>query len=620
MKTPSEFLPRKIPAISDRTFFLTVVAFLVLWRLPLCFTGVGLFDEGFSMTFYQFFFSAPANVEFNYLYYLTGPIGWLWDHLFPDLGFAGFNLLWLLVSTLSVLLAYGVFRDVFNAKAVSFGLLCYGTFDFLCGFFHYNTLTLLLSVLSLLFLYKGVFRQSKPMLFFAGFFLALNVFARIPNAAFLALGLLVPFFSFFNPNGNVSEKPLKNAMVNSLACGAGMILGFTLVFLTMLAFGHLEYFLNAVKTMSEVAQSPDATHSFGAMLDWNLRIVKGGIQTCSQYLFFASAVLGIIAFACHLVPTVRNEKIGSNLTFSFYFLLILAFFIESYYITRWVHDWMNVPQVIYFITIATFLFRGFQLFSQRAQGFSLVQQKEIFLILAVSCIMFAWPVGCDFSIFNAGRYTSLFMFPVAFGILERFLYNDYVLLQPVGGKHGSILPAKALRITALVLIGAFVVVTTRRAYFEYFTAPRASANSIIDSKQMRFVLADAKLAANINGLINALKKEGVREGDELFCIDHAPTLHYITKTRPWVGIPTPPMLSNSVLKNKIAKREKDGTLLPCFVQFVEEGRIKGSVKYPRLRSIKKEFLARNNYTKVYSGDYFELWRPSPRAKANPPVP
>ena len=62
------------------------IAVLTLWQLLIALFGVDLCDSGYYLTFFDNIFKAPASVEYNFMYYLSGVAGGVLNALLPEGG------------------------------------------------------------------------------------------------------------------------------------------------------------------------------------------------------------------------------------------------------------------------------------------------------------------------------------------------------------------------------------------------------------------------------------------------------------------------------------------------------------------------------------------------------
>ena len=62
------------------------VVLIALWQLMVATFGVDLCDSGYYLTFFENVFKAPASVEYNFMYYLSGVAGGVLDALLPSAG------------------------------------------------------------------------------------------------------------------------------------------------------------------------------------------------------------------------------------------------------------------------------------------------------------------------------------------------------------------------------------------------------------------------------------------------------------------------------------------------------------------------------------------------------
>ena len=62
------------------------VVLLTVWQLAMATFGVELCDSGYYLTFFENIFKAPASVEYNFMYYLSGVAGGALNAILPEGG------------------------------------------------------------------------------------------------------------------------------------------------------------------------------------------------------------------------------------------------------------------------------------------------------------------------------------------------------------------------------------------------------------------------------------------------------------------------------------------------------------------------------------------------------
>ena len=240
------------------------IALLTLWQLVIAVFGVDLCDSGYYLTFFDNIFKAPASVEYNFMYYLSGVAGGALNALLPEGG------KWMAMRVAGVLCNVGAMvilacalRRILPATAVIMGFLMVVASLVMYPFtFNNDLMSALLWVAALACMFKGLTRGRWRPLLLAGVLVGVNAFTRIPNV--LAIGLAVmPFVAHFHNRCPWSECWRQ--------CGTfllGTVAGFLAVIGMMMALGHWDIFVQNMTDLLGIAtgSSGAATHNAGGLV------------------------------------------------------------------------------------------------------------------------------------------------------------------------------------------------------------------------------------------------------------------------------------------------------------------------------------------------------------------
>lgn len=242
--------------VNYRSILYIILAFIagITYRLFfLGLQGVDNVDVGFCNTFYDLFFSRPDANTFNFIYYLTGLIGALWERAFGQFGLLGFRFFEVITLSLCITVLVYLFRKMGTQWLTGAVLLSF-LFPTMLITFHYDTLTYLLIVLSALGL-TAAMAGKRTGFVVAGLLIGISFFARIVNLSFIALLIIPLLFS-------AKEKRLGNTAIMAAGISTGALLMIALIHLT----GHWQYFCAAIADGLSTLGRSDATHSQGGMI------------------------------------------------------------------------------------------------------------------------------------------------------------------------------------------------------------------------------------------------------------------------------------------------------------------------------------------------------------------
>ena len=240
------------------------IALLTLWQLLIAVFGVDLCDSGYYLTFFDNIFKAPASVEYNFMYYMSGVAGGVLNAVLPEGG------KWMAMRVAGVLCNAGamaimacVLRRILPATAVIMGFLMVVASLVMYPFtFNNDLMSALLWVAALACMFKGLTHGRWRSLLLAGVLVGVNTFTRIPNV--LAIGLAVmPFVAHFYNKCTWRECWRQ--------CGiflAGAAAGILAVIGMMMALGHWDIFVQNMTDLLGIVtgSSGAATHNAGGLV------------------------------------------------------------------------------------------------------------------------------------------------------------------------------------------------------------------------------------------------------------------------------------------------------------------------------------------------------------------
>ena len=240
------------------------IAVLTLWQMAMATFGVDLCDSGYYLTFFDNIFKAPASVEYNFMYYMSGVAGGVLNAVLPEGG------KWMAMRVAGVLCNAGamaimacVLRRILPATAVIMGFLMVVASLVMYPFtFNNDLMSALLWVAALACMFKGLTHGRWRSLLLAGVLVGVNTFTRIPNV--LAIGLAVmPFVAHFYNKCTWRECWRQ--------CGiflAGAAAGILAVIGMMMALGHWDIFVQNMTDLLGIVtgSSGAATHNAGGLV------------------------------------------------------------------------------------------------------------------------------------------------------------------------------------------------------------------------------------------------------------------------------------------------------------------------------------------------------------------
>lgn len=559
----------------------TAAIFATVYFLILSLQGLDFADEGFSLTFYQNIFCYPDDVEYQFLYYLAGLLGGVWEYVFGFMGTYGFRILFSLTSGVTVLTAYPILIRFFKPSTVFLGCIACVLWPGLClYFFNRDCLTVLLYLLTAITLLKG--QEGNTLAWFiSGLLISLNFFTRTPNIL-LSILLIFPFISAL-----YHQHSYRLAAINAMRIFLGIIVGVSLMFLIMKTLGHLSPFISAINSLFVMSNDSSDNHSFQNLLGSYLYTYKG-IITSTLYgsIIALSFVIAKQIFRHRIIRII----IGIVCMAAFYVLLI-----------------RNIYALWGLLAAASIL--HLLLFYRDYRQVSLSFLAFIMLVVI--------PVGGD-SYYNVCNSCQWLAMPILIYHLRNQLRWKFTVNRHYGQELFSIenTASTGQQIT-LCAIGAFLVYVTLHSvcYFDngskfYKThIPDLPATTTFTSKERANLTESA---------VNAISENG-NGYDYMLVFDDAPMLHYLTGLRPYLGSSWSSFWGNELFRKRLHDAETGSRPLPLIVipkfkykdlsytDFLDNN------EHPKLSdkaAILTGFMQRHNYQNVHSDRYISIYKPT----------
>ena len=543
------------------------IALLTLWQLAVAAFGVDLCDTGYYLTFFDNIFKAPASVEYNFMYYLSGVAGGVLNGVLPEGG------KWLAMRVTGVLCNVGVMailacalRRVLPATAVILGFLM--VVASLVQFpytFNNDLMSALLWVAALALAYRGLTRDSGWHLLLAGVLVGMNTFTRIPNV--LAAGLVVmPLIAHFY-NKTLWRECWKQ-------CGtmmAGILVGTVAVIAMMMALGHWDIFKQNMTDLLGVAtgSSGEASHNAGGLVMEMLR-------------FYGQCLMvGLKLMAIWAVCWLAGRHIGNRLLRWVAWLAVAA--AAVYFMWHQSHI-MHPLWVMCVAGLAWVIFKG----GTRA----LAAWLGLFMLLV-------FPLGSDGAT-NNGGIIAWMAAPVAALFWQR---------------RGNIIFT-----LAFIAVGLMQTLTVG-AYFDGGALWHKTA-TVIDGRAA-FIHTTPERARIINETLHELKRL-VADGDTLLCYGSIPMMNHLTRTVPAIGCSWPELLSAEALAARLQEsggahpavlRQKFNNLSPYWSEAsdgylqaypMQDGKFLTQDKMDTL----KQWMDDAGYRIVWQNEWFALYNVS----------
>ncbi|MCH5246363.1 MAG: glycosyltransferase family 39 protein [Muribaculaceae bacterium] len=468
--------------------------------------GFDICDTGYYMTFYDNIFDSPASVGHNFMYYLSGVIGGLWLKIFPGSGVFGIRILGLIFNLLSATAIYIACR-----RFVPFKWILAGTIMIFAGYFNmpmafYNdTLTVTLIAAALTVMYIALKNNRYSLIFLSGLIFGINLFSRVPNILDILFVILPVIHGIYSKH--------KPAYIIKLSCFfiGGYILAVCAALSAMHMTGHLDIYLETLKSLTATAS--DSTQSHGLVNLINTQ-VRGYIAIARQVVYIL-----VCLTICSYVGKNRVNNI----------IRLLAYIFVAAIFTR---QCLRCQPV--------FLLAALSVTGCLAV---IVSKTEIMLkTIAVggTLAMFIIPMGSDGGMINNGAIILFAAMPPALAGLSRF-------------KPPYLTPVKPAVVTSATVIFTIISFYTLVVAGTYFDPTPLSANlQELKAPRAKGIYTSAARVETVSTM-TAMIDRRLEPGDTLLVYGSAPMINYLTATRPAIGCSWPELLSETEIKSRLDK-------------------------------------------------------------------
>lgn len=553
-----------------------MVLFAVIYYLIVSLQGFDFADEGFSLTFYQNIYTHPADVEYLFLYYLTGLIGGAWEWLFGSLGNYGFRILFALVSGCIVLTTFEILKPHFKTSTIVLATLACTLYPGLClYYFNHDCLTALLFLLTILALNRGVDGSNKAW-WIMGILLVLNTSVRLPNILLMML-IIAPLVEALY-SGNY-----RKAGSNTLRIIGGCTLGGILLLITLYALGHLHTYLSALQSLFVMSSDTSDTHGAANMLS----------RYFSTYKLIINATLyGLIVSILYVIITRYVKIKGIHIIAGVICGAILYSFLTRSFYAMW--GGVTATSIIYAL-----------------QHHS--NQRHMILALSALVMLIVIPIGGD-SYANICYSCMWLGMPLLIELIRRpmpwkLTYSDeYRQDVEISTNHKEL---QQIGLIAGIVFLAYVALHTN-CYFdegdrrEKIHRPDTDCVTTFTSQERALIIDE--IAVNT--------RKHATEGNYLLVFDNLPMLHYLTGMQPYLGSPWSTFWGNRMFELQLLKAENSSRPLPLiavphfFYKDLSETFYLNPDQHPEMEqkiALLADFMFRHGYQVVYTDRYITLY-------------
>ena len=554
---------------------------LFLYPLTKVNQGIDVSDSTYSLGNYLFF----GRMEGMWVIstYLSNVIGFLLVHLPLGNTLLGMNVYTSLFVSLLVLICYITLKKDFSASILFVGEIIAIGFCWIPTGILYNYITYLFFAIGAILLYIGITREKRKDLFFAGFFLGMNVMVRIPNITQAAL-IVALWYSCIH-----KKDKIKVVFRKTLCCLFGYIMGFIVPFFFVLLRYGISGFLDMVSSLSSI-QSVDKSYSAWSMVT---SVILAYARSAKWVIIIIIGIfLGIMMFSIY---KGKIEIIKKVLYFSGIAVMLRFFWGRGMFSFRYYEDytsmfeWGMMGLYLSIITaLVVFLKKGYL-------------YKEKIMAVIVLIIIAVTPLGSNN--YTCQNLNNLFLvIPFTLYIICSWLNAKNQTIKMHGLLKGCDFPWKSMVIVVILMI----IIQSIGFHFNFVFRDGMKGEKrdtmLTQTVTADYMVTNSKNAENLTGLIQYCREHNFTGKEAIFFGD-APGLSFLLEMPFAISTSWPDL--DSYATTQFVEELKTLTDKP----FVIIRKIQPATQYAAGKNeILNNYIETTHYQKKYENDDYIIFK------------
>ena len=550
--------------------------FAVIYYLLISLQGLDFADEGFSLTFYQNIFSHPADVEYLFLYYITGLIGGIWEMLFGWLGTYGYRILFALTSGGIILTTFAILKPYFKVSTIFIATMACTLWPGLClYYFNHDCLTILFFLLTIYAMTKGM-QGNKYAWYIMGFMLIINGLTRLPNIA-LSILILMPLVEV-NESGNYYK-----AFGNILRIIGGQLIASLIMLIVMCSLHHFDLWLSAISSLFIMSGDSSDTHGIANLI---------ASYSYTYKAIFTSTFYGGLICLAYIIASEHIKIKGSKLIMG----VICSALIYSLLVRNIYSMWGAVTSA--------------------AIIYGLINRRNnSYLILALSALsaLIIIPLGGD-SYANICNSCMWLGMPMLIDLIRRPIMCNINIDDNRNYSYRITIDNSSSRQLHIIAGIAFIIYASTHSVCYFDNGSRLLKTHRTQIATATTTFTSQERAELTDHIVSATLKHRM-PGNYLLVFDNAPMLHYLTGMQPYLGSPWSTFWGTEMFRQQLFDAEHSSRQLPLiaiphfFYQDLSKTDYLSALDHPELYKkalLLADFIERHGYYEVYHDQYITL--------------
>ena len=577
---------------------------IIIWPIYNSFLGLDLVDTGY----YLYQYDTPLSPYGTYTTYLATLIGAVWLKIFPGLGLWGLNLLEILLEWATCIVVYQTFKTKFGKITTLCGIaitmLGISTY---VNIFNYHQLNMALCCMMLCFMYMGLTKKKKYLLFISGCMGALAITCRMPSVLTLVCVLCIVYWHIWESKSRVGLGK------NIWAFISGYVVIGILVIAFLYCFQLTDIIIGEIFRINDLGSTGSASYGTSSIIINLIRDTFCGILAA---LLFTVCVL----FFAVIYEWGQKRRKTRYWILGIYILVMIPAIYAAVYIVGQAPPFGQLTSFSWFLygmcveICLYYMIKGIMKPTEKYAEDGTIAMMAIALIFL--CL-----VG------SAARAKNVILglwiiTPFIGNKIKEIVWNAKKIRFPATKKLSfEKLSVKSLRaatsiilISATICFGHFIITTNN-----FDSTDRSKLTAKIESNKVKYIKTTKREAEAVNGVLKELNNQD----RELLVVGNGVEFYYLagldSYVRPWVsGTSYTYDKLYADLKERVARSEKRPIVLICktdpYEGFeledyealkIKEANNKASGK----KDLIYEFMDVYGYEISYENDYFIIYEP-----------
>ena len=561
---------------------------LVLFALMNIGVGITVTDTGYNYGNFVTFDSLDDMWKFST--YLSGALGAIFAKLPLGQTMMGLNLYTGLLKVLAALCAYFFCIKVckMRREVVFVGELVALGFCWCPTALIYNYLTYLLFCLGAMCIYVALIQEKKQFFVFAGILLGVNVFVRLPNAAEMALIVVVWLYGIWD------KKKFGQVVKDTLFCILGYVIGLAVVLGYLACRYGINHYVEGIIALFAMTGEVESYSTLSMLTDSFKVYVQQAKWFVMAILFVMAGMLLFKVFEKKYVLVKGIIYCIASVGLVYCFMKMGMFYINY-------RDYFSMFAWGVMVLMFCLVFGIYTMF------FSKVEKTEKVLAALACVIILITPIGSNNHLYSP--INNLFLVLPFFANHIWHLLSDEKSSMIVGKVKFSKLPYRiAMVMFAGVVFVQSIMFGVNFVFRDGVDGAKRDAQ-IENNDVLAGMYTNRENAETLQGLNDYLQAEDMT-GESVILFGNIPALAFYYELKPALSSTWPDLPSYSGEKfTTELDNMKEMPMIIVSANPADIGKVEGSKDALKQKiAYLEQFMAQNEYVQTFKNDAFVVYR------------